>query len=263
MIRNLKDDLKWYSEQNLNITFKLIAKNVLSTSENKEIISITKLAKTCCTTPSSITRFCIKLGYTGYKELLIELKSDKKSSARGNDVKNKGYSNDSLFWNTYTRVQNSLNSINEHSYNNIINISNTILKSKTIIIIYSNEFKISSEFLHSNLLNLGFLSIQFELINIKNIELINELDSPEICFFILNSDFISISNILENIRNKKHSEICIITNETIDLDDHIFSKNTLIIPNFKNILENKNDMELNLVYLIIQILAHLEYYKIK
>lgn len=69
---NILSQLKNYLESD-NHTDKLIAIYIFDNYKNSELININKIASNCKTSPTRVTRFAEKLGYSGFSELKYRL----------------------------------------------------------------------------------------------------------------------------------------------------------------------------------------------
>lgn len=131
---SIMEQIKYYSHNLDNVSFKAIADFILKHTSNLSSFTIFKVAKDTNTSPSSVTRFCKKIGLTGYKSLsaMIEVENKYKDvnviRTIKNDVKEK------YFISTSDIVLRSVLKVNNNAQDSIHKASNLIKKAKKIYI---------------------------------------------------------------------------------------------------------------------------------
>ncbi|QEH62001.1 hypothetical protein SCHIN_v1c08060 [Spiroplasma chinense] len=177
MKKNILNELEWYSKQTINTTFQSIAQILVNLKPNEKIPGIAEISKSAFTTPSSVTRFCAQLGYEGYKELInrLFLEFEFQKDDIYSNTKNINWNNDFIFDNNFETILKKMRLINETAYKNIVRISQKILISKKIIILYSKQSETYAQYFYECLvkmqINVILISNKSQIdFNHKNVE---------------------------------------------------------------------------------------------
>ncbi|AKX34217.1 hypothetical protein SLITO_v1c05830 [Spiroplasma litorale] len=125
---NLREKLISIYNETENELKKIIIKNLLECFEKNNFLSIQDISIICFVSKSAISKFCIKLGFTGYRELVSRLKFE-----RENYIK---ILNNNIEINTYEETKDYIvNCINYFdNYKNELVIIAKLLKKNTYIV---------------------------------------------------------------------------------------------------------------------------------
>ncbi|ASP28286.1 GntR family transcriptional regulator [Spiroplasma corruscae] len=127
MIKNIFNQINQIAKHSENISFKVIAEFIVNNFESLDNYTIFDVSKLTNTSASTITRFCKKIGLTGYKSLYWTIQTHKKIVEEQNETPY-----EEVQCKLTNLINNTVNSAASYSKNRIEKIVNLIYKAKNV-----------------------------------------------------------------------------------------------------------------------------------
>ncbi|AKU79887.1 hypothetical protein [Spiroplasma turonicum] len=153
---NLREKLVNISISTQNETKKIIVDNLLNSFNNNVFLNIEDFSKTCYLSKSAISKFSLKFGFSGYRELINRLKFEREnySEIMSQNLQSKSFAELKNYFidyiNFFDRYEKDLDNVRSLLNNKTIIVSSNQLFEKSKLLYYylrnnNNEVELSDQ----------------------------------------------------------------------------------------------------------------------